>query len=320
MTKPKELRAATRLAAKIDIDMALQRLHERRNGLPYSGLAWSEARGRELAASDEDLDRVVPRHDGMSADHELAVAVDKLDRMPERRHNFDPESVDIGSMDRPVGEELVRKLTADTEREFTVQLADSYNEEDGTMNIVSFDVMALSTEQAIERAEAKLASLKAAGAKVVKAAISQQVLLDAYKRRMQAGRETGFGGGVLLYSQATGRFLFIKRSETGDCPGTWCVPGGGIEDGETIDQGTKRELSEECGYDEPIELLFMHRDVQPNFIFHNHMAVVPDEFEPTLNEEHTDYKWCGADELPEPMHPRLEHAMSEWTRKNGAQE
>jgi 8-oxo-dGTP pyrophosphatase MutT (NUDIX family) len=288
----KELRAESRINA-FTIDQKLQRLHERQHGLPYSGA--------DYVQGSEDLDRVLPHHDGKS-EHELAVAVDKLDRMPARRHNFDPESIDIGSMDRPVGEELVHKLKA--EREFVVQLPTSYNEMDGTMNVVRINVMAASVEEAMSKAEAELRARLADGARIVSASL------------IKSGRETGFGGGVLLWCQSTGRFLFIKRSDTGDEPGTWCVPGGGIEDGETIDQGTKRELAEECGYEEPIELLFMHRDVQPNFIFHNHMAIVPEEFEPVLNEEHTDYQWCEADQLPQPMHPRLENAMAEWTTKN----
>lgn len=134
--------------------------------------------------------------------------------------------------------------------------------------------------------------------------------------KVEAGRETGFGGGVLIFAEDTGKFLWIKRSEYGDEPGTWCIPGGGIEDWETIDQGVHRECKEEIGYDQPMNLIHMYRDVQPSFIFHNHMATVPHQFEPTLNEEHTDYKWLK--EPPQPLHPRLAFAMEQWRKRNAA--
>lgn len=139
---------------------------------------------------------------------------------------------------------------------------------------------------------------------------------EYFDHLVTAGRETGFGGGVLIYAEDTGNFLWIKRSDEGDEPGTWCVPGGGIEDYETIDQGVHRECEEEIGYDQPMNLLHMHRDVQPSFIFHNHMATVPQQFEPVLNEEHTDYRWSA--DPPQPLHPRLAFAMEQWRNRTNA--
>ncbi len=44
------------------------------------------------------------------------------------------------------------------------------------------------------------------------------------------------------------RILLLKRSENADfLPGTWEVPGGTIEEGETIKQGVARETKEEAG-------------------------------------------------------------------------
>ncbi len=135
--------------------------------------------------------------------------------------------------------------------------------------------------------------------------------------KLIAGRETGFGGGVLIFARATGRFLWIKRSTYGDNPGVWCCPGGGIEDFETIDQGVHRECQEEIGYHEPLQLQHMHRDVQDNgFIFHNHIASIEQEFEPVLNEEHTDYQWST--HAPTPLHPRLALSMRAWSDRNAA--
>ena len=133
--------------------------------------------------------------------------------------------------------------------------------------------------------------------------------------KIHSGRETGFGGGVLIFAKDTSSFLWIKRSEYGDYPGHWCVPGGGIEDFETIEQGVKREVKEEIGYTGPLDLMHMYRDVQSAyFIFCNHVALVETQFDPVLNEEHTDYKWDA--NPPQPLHPRLELAISEWHKRH----
>jgi 8-oxo-dGTP diphosphatase len=43
-----------------------------------------------------------------------------------------------------------------------------------------------------------------------------------------------------------GKWLFIRRADTG----TWCMPGGTLEWGETLQVALKRELDEEAGVDE----------------------------------------------------------------------
>lgn len=153
------------------------------------------------------------------------------------------------------------------------------------------------------------------------AAIPQSVLREAYHRaqsKIKAGRETSCGAGVLFFAADTGRFLWLRRSDRGDCAGTWCTTGGGVEPNETIDQAVKRETVEEADFDGDYDLIHMHRDVQPDgFTFHNHMAIVPTEFEPTLNDEHTAFQW--SDEMPEPGHPRLAHAIGEWIKRQSQQ-
>jgi 8-oxo-dGTP pyrophosphatase MutT (NUDIX family) len=132
-------------------------------------------------------------------------------------------------------------------------------------------------------------------------------------RKLIAGSETGFGAGVLLYAKDTGRFLWLKRASNGDYADYWCTHGGGVEDHETISEAVHREGVEEIGYEEPYELIHMHRDVQLNLVFHNHMAIVPAEFEPELNNEHIDY--CWSEEPPQPLHPGLERALSSWAAR-----
>jgi len=124
------------------------------------------------------------------------------------------------------------------------------------------------------------------------------------------------GSGVLFMALDTGRFLFVKRSPDSYSPNTWCCPGGGVEDYETIEQAARREVSEEIGYSEPYDLVHIHRDVLPNgYVFHNHMAAVDHEFEPMLNHEHTDFRWSNT--LPENLHPGLERSIEAWQGRQG---
>jgi dATP pyrophosphohydrolase len=125
----------------------------------------------------------------------------------------------------------------------------------------------------------------------------------AAKLRVVAGRNTGVGAGVLFCARDTGRVLFVLRSPSCESPNTWCGLGGGVESGETIEQGVRREVQEEGGFSDPYDLVHMHSDDQGDFTFHNHYAWVPTEFEPTLNEEHTEHRWC--DKIPQPIHPGL---------------
>jgi 8-oxo-dGTP pyrophosphatase MutT (NUDIX family) len=123
------------------------------------------------------------------------------------------------------------------------------------------------------------------------------------KQRLRADSSTGVGAGVMFCARDTGRVLFVLRSADSESPNTWAGLGGGVEKGETIEQGAKREVMEEGGFTDPYDLIHMHSDNQGDFVFHNHYAWVPTEFKPVLNSEHTEYRWC--DKIPQPVHPGL---------------
>jgi 8-oxo-dGTP pyrophosphatase MutT (NUDIX family) len=132
---------------------------------------------------------------------------------------------------------------------------------------------------------------------------------------LKAGTETGYGAGVLFFCPATDNFLFIRRAQ-GDTIGTWCAPGGGVEDYETIDEAVRRECQEEIGYRPTEYLIHMNRTkVSDNFIFHNHFAIVDKEFVPKLNPEHDAYVW--APEIPSPAHPGMAAAIEQWAGRQG---
>lgn len=130
-------------------------------------------------------------------------------------------------------------------------------------------------------------------------------------RRIFAGRETGSGAGALFYAQDTGNFLLVLRSAEGDEPNTWCGLGGGIEEGEKPDEAVRRESWEEAKFPEeaPCDLRYIGCHEQPDFRFHNYLGLVPEEFTPVLNEEHTDHQWCSWDKFPKNMHPKMMEAL-----------
>src|SRR6185503_9468453 len=72
-----------------------------------------------------------------------------------------------------------------------------------------------------------------------------------YSRRIRADASTGKAAFCQFYCPATDRYLWLRRSETGDAPNVWGGPGGGVEDGESIIEGLRRELMEEIGYTDP---------------------------------------------------------------------
>ena len=129
------------------------------------------------------------------------------------------------------------------------------------------------------------------------------------QRMLTAGRDTGKAAGAVLFCPATGRCLWVKRSNTGDAPNVWCCLGGGIEQGETIMEGFRRELQEEGGINERFPTTPFHKFTSPDgsFSYYNMVSIVDQEFDPVLNGEHTDFVW--SESIPTPAHPELEKAL-----------
>ncbi len=75
--------------------------------------------------------------------------------------------------------------------------------------------------------------------------------------------------------------------------GYWHVVAGGVEPDETDSQAARRELREEIGLAaEPIDLVRTYVYDEAVEV-HAFLVDVPDGWEPTLNDEHDDYRWCS---------------------------
>ncbi|MBM2822178.1 MAG: lipoate-protein ligase [Thermoleophilia bacterium] len=105
-------------------------------------------------------------------------------------------------------------------------------------------------------------------------------------------------------------FLVLLRSP--ERHGYWNLVAGGVEEGEAPIAAARRELDEESGLAQPIrfeslplELAYV-RPEGSKVTMHAFLAEAPFGWEPVLNEEHVEYRWCSladADALlayPEP--------------------
>jgi len=97
--------------------------------------------------------------------------------------------------------------------------------------------------------------------------------------------------------------LFVKRGGSSDHPGSWCFPGGGIEDGETPVACAAREDREETGHDCAGDALReIDRRELDGVDFTTYLREC-ERFEPALDGEHTEFVWAPWGEWPEPLHP-----------------
>lgn len=111
--------------------------------------------------------------------------------------------------------------------------------------------------------------------------------------------------GVFFYSRNTNRYLYMLRTDTKN-PGNWGIPGGKIEDNETLLEGIIRECEEEVGYfPQNGKLIPIQKFINNTFTYHTFFCEVQEEFIPVLNAEHCGYAWVGEGQYPKPLHPGL---------------
>lgn len=117
--------------------------------------------------------------------------------------------------------------------------------------------------------------------------------------------------GALFYARNTKRFLFLERTKT-KTAGQWGLVGGMAEGNETPWKALEREISEEVGKTPPIKKVIpleMFTSNDSKFFFHTYLAIVDNEFIPTLNSEHSGYAWTNVNCWPKPLHVGLRNTL-----------
>jgi 8-oxo-dGTP pyrophosphatase MutT (NUDIX family) len=113
--------------------------------------------------------------------------------------------------------------------------------------------------------------------------------------------------GVWFYSIDTCRYLYLMRNDPKH-PGSWGLPGGRVETGESLLQAIDRECCEEMGrMPEYLRILPLEKFTTTDlgFEYHTFFCTVKEEFQPRLNHEHSGYAWIDSGIWPRPMHPGL---------------
>ena len=111
--------------------------------------------------------------------------------------------------------------------------------------------------------------------------------------------------GIFFYAHSTDRFLYLLRSDIKNL-NHWGLPGGKINDEETLLEGLKRECIEEMQYfPKRAKLVPIQKFVNNNFVYHTFFCKVRYEFIPKLNREHYGYAWIESTTYPKPLHPGL---------------
>lgn len=117
------------------------------------------------------------------------------------------------------------------------------------------------------------------------------------------------GAAGVIY-QVGNKVLLMKRAPTAAAhPGVWGLPAGGIDDGETAEQACEREFREETGGTLTDKLTLMN-ELNGFALF----RAQGQEFTPTLNDEHSEFMWADADNMPSPLHPNLAAQLDQCAR------
>lgn len=123
----------------------------------------------------------------------------------------------------------------------------------------------------------------------------------------------GAKGAGIFFTNGS-KVLLLKRAEPGDHHGTWCLPGGKVEEGESFIDAARRESLEECGkmkgtrFEDSKEKDGQH--VWTTFFFR-----INKPFKCKLSKEHSDWNWFDIDELSDiNLHPKLSNNIDRYKK------
>lgn len=110
--------------------------------------------------------------------------------------------------------------------------------------------------------------------------------------------------GIFFFSKFTKRYLYLLRNDR-NSP-SWSIPGGKVENNETLLQTLTRECNEEMQFNIlNLKLIPIQQFVNREFTYHTFFCLIEKEFIPILNDEHLGYAWVECKSYPKPLHPGL---------------
>lgn len=124
-------------------------------------------------------------------------------------------------------------------------------------------------------------------------------------------------GYACLILQEDNKVLLLKRQNTGFSDNTWALPGGTLEDCETIDQCLIREIKEEININlnmQDLNLVHLVLHQENNNIVKIGYYFTTKCYTGILNNnephKHSDLQWFNLDNLPESVSTYTKHALS----------
>jgi 8-oxo-dGTP pyrophosphatase MutT (NUDIX family) len=117
--------------------------------------------------------------------------------------------------------------------------------------------------------------------------------------------------GILFVDPVTQRVFLVKRSDKVTSPGTWSVPGGHLEVGETHLRAAHREVAEELSFDPNAVIVSKFTVSMPTGSFVLHVSQVGRREakrlaeDVRLNWENEDSGWFRLTAPPVPLHPGM---------------
>ena len=102
----------------------------------------------------------------------------------------------------------------------------------------------------------------------------------------------------IMFRAPSGKVLMLRRAEGEDAGGTWALPGGKVEDGESHATAAVRETLEETGYNPGYAGKLHCRRIKDGVDYTTFLNDVDNEFTPPkLNAEHDLYMWIDPVEM-----------------------
>jgi len=112
------------------------------------------------------------------------------------------------------------------------------------------------------------------------------------------------------------RLLLVRRGH-GPAAGTWSVPGGRLEAGETLAEAVLRELVEETGLEGVCDQLvgWVERmSAEHHFVILDFAVTVLEPREPQAGDDAVEAEWVALDEV---AHRRLADGLAEFLHEHG---